>query len=168
MNSRMLGLSLALAAAVAVSALTPAPASIMTEDSVNVFRRFSIDRAKDLAFYNEAVGLQPQSALNVPGGGQMALFHIGSDVERGRAFYREFVGLDELPAVDSAFGKTYRFKLGAKSTNILNLWAAHPGAAANTYTAGISTWSATSTPWTCAPGQTTLRLRSRSACSARG
>jgi predicted enzyme related to lactoylglutathione lyase len=192
---------------------------------VNVFRRFSIERAKDLEFYGEVVALQPLNALNMPGGGQMSLFHIGtsqfkfttagnrvepsgpvldvtglrvftyfyadesavtkaftshgypapqfegpaghrramatdpdgqwvelvvggdsahfevgatvSNVERSRAFYREFVGLDELPPVDTAFGKTYRFKLGNRSSNILNLWSAHPGASANTYTAGI-------------------------------
>jgi predicted enzyme related to lactoylglutathione lyase len=226
MNPRLTALLLAACGVVAASAQTPAPASLMTQDSVNVFRRFSVDRAKVLAFYNDAIGLQPLNALNMPGGGQMSLFHIGtsqfkftngaagrqeqsgpvldvtglrvftyfyaseaavteaftshgyaapafqgaaahrramvtdpdgqwvelkisdapahfevgatvSDVERSRAFYREFVGLDELPAVESAFGRTYRFKLGNQSANILNIWAAHPGAAANTYTAGI-------------------------------
>jgi len=214
-------------AVLAIAQTTPVPATLMTQDSVNVFRRFSIDRAKDLEFYGDVIGLQPLNGLNMPGGGQMSLFHIGtsqfkfttagnrkdpsgpvldvtglrvftyfyadeaavtkafashgypapqfdgpashrramatdpdgqwvelvvdpkgdsshfevgatvSDVERSRAFYREFVGLEELPATDGAFGKTYRFKLGNRSGNILNLWAAHPGAAANTYTAGI-------------------------------
>jgi predicted enzyme related to lactoylglutathione lyase len=192
---------------------------------VNVFRRFSADRTKVLAFYNDAVGLETAPTLNMPGGGQMSQFHIGtslfkfttaggrqeksgpvldvtglrvftyfypdeaavmkaftshgydapaftgpaanrrawvtdpdgqwvelviggdpshfeigatvSDLGRSRAFYREFVGLEELPAVTSSFGKTLRFSLGMKSSNILNLWASHPGAAANTYTAGI-------------------------------
>ena len=213
------------AASIAALAQTSAPASLMTQDSVNVFRRFSIDRARDLEFYGEAIGLQPLNGLNMPGGGQMSLFHIGSsqfkfttagnrkdpsgpvlditglrvftffyadeaavtkaftshgyaapqfegpagrrramatdpdgqwvelvaggdpshfeagatvsDVERSRAFYREFVGLEELPATDGTFGRTYRFKLGNRSTNVLNLWAAHPGATANTYSAGI-------------------------------
>jgi predicted enzyme related to lactoylglutathione lyase len=220
----------ALAVAVALADVTgPAPATLLTQDSVNVFRRFSADRAKVLTFYNEAIGLETAPTLNMPGGGQMSQFHIGtslfkfttvaagrqektgpvldvtglrvfayfyadeaavtraftshgypapefqgaaghrramvtdpdgqwvelvvdpsrgdashfelgatvSDMERSRAFYREFVGLDELPAVDSAFGRTFRFRLGPKSANILNLWAARPGAAANTYTAGI-------------------------------
>jgi predicted enzyme related to lactoylglutathione lyase len=73
-------------------------------------------------------------------GGDPSHFEIGgtvSDVERSRGFYREFVGLEELPAGDSVFGRTFRFKLGPKSANVLNLWAAHPGASANTYTAGI-------------------------------
>jgi predicted enzyme related to lactoylglutathione lyase len=208
----------------------PTPAALMTQDSVNVFRRFSVDRAKDLAFYGDAIGLPALNALNMPGGGQMALFHIGlsqfkftnaapgrqarpgpvldqtglrvftysytdeivairsftshgypapefqgpaghrramvtdpdgqwvelivepcdcdrefnarfeigatvADLDRSRAFYREFVGLKELPSTQSAFGKTYRFSLGG--INVLNVWAAHPGATADTYTAGI-------------------------------
>jgi predicted enzyme related to lactoylglutathione lyase len=220
--------AVALAAAFAIAeAAGPAPATLMTQDSVNVFRRFSVDRAKVLAFYNDAVGLPVAPTLNMPGGGQMSQFHIGtslfkftnaapnrqeasgpvldvtglrvftfffsdeatvtkaftthgypapafqgpagrrramvtdpdgqwvelivdgtslshfeigatvSNVERSRAFYREFVGLFELPAVDSAFGRTFRFELGVKSGILLNLWAARPGAAANTYTAGI-------------------------------
>ena len=224
MRSRLAILLVAGAACVVIAADAP-PASLMAQDSVNVFRRFSIDRAKDLEFYGEVIGLQSLNGLNMPGGGQMSLFHIGtsqfkfttagnraepsgpvldvtglrvftyfysdeaavtkaftshgypaphfegpaghrramatdpdgqwvelivggdpshfevgatvSNVERSRAFYREFVGLDELPPVDTAFGKTYRFKLGNRSANILNLWGAHAGAAANTYTAGI-------------------------------
>ena len=75
-----------------------------------------------------------------PRGGDPSHFELGatvSNVETSRAFYREFVGLEELPAVDSAFGRTFRFKLGPKSANLINLWAARAGAAANTYTAGI-------------------------------
>ena len=207
-----------------------APATLMTQESVNVFRRFSVDRAKVLAFYGDVVGLRPAPGINMPGGGQMSILNIGTsqfkftnaaagrqeksgpvldvtglrvfsffycnepqaaerftshgyaapefhstagrrsamvtdpdgqwvelvvsacsdtvmthfevgatvtDVEKSRAFYREFVGLEELAPIDSQFGRTYRFTLGAKSANVLNLWAAHPGAAANTYTAGI-------------------------------
>jgi len=221
-------MKIALAIAGAVLALadtTPPPASMMTQDSVNVFRRFSVEREKDLAFYADAIGIQPLNALNMPGGGQMSLFHIGTsqfkftgagqraekpgpvldvtglrvftyfysdeaavtkaftshgyaapefsgpagrrramvtdpdgqwcelviggdpshfeigatvkDLDKSRAFYLGFVGLDELPPADTAFGKTYRFKLGPKSANVLNLWAARPGASASTYTAGI-------------------------------
>jgi predicted enzyme related to lactoylglutathione lyase len=215
-----------LAAAIAFGeAAGPSPAALMAQDSVNVFRRFSVDRAKVLAFYNDAVGLQTAPSINMPGGGQMSQFHIGtslfkfttaggrqeqsgpvldvtglrvftyfyadesavtkaftahgypapefqgaaghrramvtdpdgqwvelvaggdpshfevgatvSDVEHSRTFYREFVGLEELPAVDTAFGRTFRFRLGPKSANVLNVWAGHAGAPANTYTAGI-------------------------------
>jgi len=69
-----------------------------------------------------------------------AHFEVGasvSNVGKSRAFYREFVGLEELPAADSQFGRTYRFRLGKGSPNLLDVWAAHPGAPANTYTAGI-------------------------------
>src|SRR2546421_8961720 len=59
-------------------AAPPAPASLMTQDSVNVFRRFAVDRDKVLAFYADVIGLQPLNALNMPGGGQMSLFHIGT------------------------------------------------------------------------------------------
>ena len=225
MHSRFTALFAASAACIVIAADAAVPASLMTQDSVNVFRRFSIERAKDLEFYGEVIGLQSLNGLNMPGGGQMSLFHIGtsqfkfttagnrtepagpvldvtglrvftyfcadeaavtkaftshgypapqftgpaghrramatdpdgqwvelivggdpshfeigasvSNVERSRAFYREFVGLEELPSVDGTFGKTYRFKLGNHSANILNLWAANPGAAANTYTAGV-------------------------------
>lgn len=67
-------------------------------------------------------------------------FQIGltvSDPEASRRFYREFVGLEELATGDGPFGRTWRFRLGAHSANILNLWAGHAGAAANTYSAGI-------------------------------
>jgi predicted enzyme related to lactoylglutathione lyase len=217
----------ALAATIALGELAgPAPATLLTQDSVNVFRRFSVEREKVLAFYSDAVGLQTAPSINMPGGGQMSQFHIGtslfkftntaagrqeksgpvldvtglrvltffyadeaavtmafvshgysapefqgaagrrhamvtdpdgqwvelvaggdpshfevgatvSDLERSRAFYREFVGLEELNDVDTPFGRTFRFRLGPKSGNIINLWAAHAGAAANTYTAGI-------------------------------
>jgi len=216
------------ASAVAIAQSPAPPAAMMTQDSVNVFRRFSADRAKELAFYRDAIGLLPLNALNMPGGGQMSLFSIATsqfkftsaesgrasksgdvldviglrvftfffkdedavtraftthgfpapdfhgpqggrhamvsdpdgqwcelvvgydppirfelgatvkDLERSRLFYRDFVGLEELPAVEMTdYGKTYRFKLGQKSEDVLNLWAAHPGAAVDNYTAGI-------------------------------
>jgi predicted enzyme related to lactoylglutathione lyase len=223
----MIKVAAAIAAILGLAEATgPAPASLLTQDSVNVFRRFSVEREKVLAFYSDAVGLQTAPSINMPGGGQMSQFHIGtslfkftnsaagrqdksgpvldvtglrvftffyadeaavtkafashgypapefqgaagrrramvtdpdgqwvefvaggdpshfevgatvSDLERSRTFYRDFVGLEELPAVDTPSGRTFRFRLGPKSANIINLWAAHPGAAANTYTAGI-------------------------------
>ena len=33
------------------------PAALMTQESVNVFRRFSVDRAKVLEFYGDVLGL---------------------------------------------------------------------------------------------------------------
>ena len=229
---RLTALLLAACGVAVLSAQTsPAPAAMMTQRSVNIFRRFAADRTKELEFYADVVGVRPLTPLTTPGGGQMSLFAIEtssqlkltpvaagrqeksgpvldvtglrvysffycsesqivprftshgyaapefhdshgrrsamvtdpdgqwvelviascgdaaparfevgatvSDIEKSRAFYREFVGLKELPPADSQFGRTYRFALGAESANILNLWAGHPGAAADTYTAGI-------------------------------
>lgn len=59
-----------------------------------------------------------------------------SDLEKSRAFYREFVGLEELPPVESAMlGVTkYPFRHG---TMTVNVWSFGKGLPANTYTAGI-------------------------------
>jgi catechol 2,3-dioxygenase-like lactoylglutathione lyase family enzyme len=59
-----------------------------------------------------------------------------SDLERSRAFYREFVGLDELKPVESALVGTtkYPFRHG---TTTVNIWSFGKGLPANTYTAGI-------------------------------
>ena len=59
-----------------------------------------------------------------------------SDLERSRAFYREFVGLDELKPVESALVGTtkYPFRHG---TTTVNVWSFGKGLPANTYTAGI-------------------------------
>jgi catechol 2,3-dioxygenase-like lactoylglutathione lyase family enzyme len=59
-----------------------------------------------------------------------------SDLEKSRAFYREFVGLEELKPVESALlGTTkYPFRHG---TTTINIWSFGKGLPANTYTAGI-------------------------------
>jgi predicted enzyme related to lactoylglutathione lyase len=59
-----------------------------------------------------------------------------SDIEKSRAFYREFVGLEELKPVESvALGTTkYPFRHG---TTTVNVWTFGKGLPANTYTAGI-------------------------------
>jgi len=45
---------------------------------MNVFRRFAAEPAKMAAFYSEVLGLKQLPSLNMPGGGQMMLFQIGS------------------------------------------------------------------------------------------
>ena len=62
-------------------------------------------------------------------------FHV-SNLERSRAFYREFVGLDELPAVkDNALGVTrYPYRHGETT---VSLWSAGSGLPADTGSAGI-------------------------------
>ena len=59
-----------------------------------------------------------------------------SDLERSRAFYREFVGLEELPPVKDAFlGVTkYPYRHGQTT---LDLWSAGKGLPADTGSAGI-------------------------------
>jgi catechol-2,3-dioxygenase len=59
-----------------------------------------------------------------------------ADLGKSRAFYRDFVGLDELPAVEDALlGVTkYPFRHG---TTTVNVWSFGPTPRANTRTAGI-------------------------------
>jgi catechol 2,3-dioxygenase-like lactoylglutathione lyase family enzyme len=59
-----------------------------------------------------------------------------TDLEKSRAFYREFVGLDELPPVeDPLLGTTkYPFRHG---TTTVNVWSFGKTARANTRSAGI-------------------------------
>ena len=53
-------------------------ASLSTQPSMNVFRRFAVEPAKMAGFYSEVLGLKQLPSLNMPGGGQMMLFEIGS------------------------------------------------------------------------------------------
>jgi catechol-2,3-dioxygenase len=59
-----------------------------------------------------------------------------TDLEKSRAFYREFVGLEELPPVqDALLGVTkYPFRHGQTTVNV---WSFGPTERANTRTAGI-------------------------------
>jgi catechol-2,3-dioxygenase len=59
-----------------------------------------------------------------------------TDLEKSRAFYRDFVGLQELPPVrDALLGVTkYPFRHGQTTVNV---WSFGPTAKANTRTAGI-------------------------------
>jgi predicted enzyme related to lactoylglutathione lyase len=45
---------------------------------MNVFRRFAVEPATMASFYSEVLGLKQLPSLNMPGGGQMMLFQIGS------------------------------------------------------------------------------------------
>ena len=53
-------------------------ASLSTQPSMNVFRRFAVEPAKMAGYYSEVLGLKQLPSLNMPGGGQMMLFQIGS------------------------------------------------------------------------------------------
>jgi predicted enzyme related to lactoylglutathione lyase len=53
-------------------------AALSTQPSMNVFRRFAGDPAVIARFYSEVLGLRQLPSLNMPGGGRMMLFEIGS------------------------------------------------------------------------------------------
>jgi len=52
--------------------------ALLTQPSMNVFRRFTVDRAKMMEFYGEVLALRPMPAINMPGGGQMSRFQVGT------------------------------------------------------------------------------------------
>jgi predicted enzyme related to lactoylglutathione lyase len=205
-------------------------ASLSTQPSMNVFRRFAVEPAKMVSFYGEVLGLTSLPSIKLAGG-EMIQFGVGttqvklqftaaageyktgpvkevtglrvftffypdeaavtarfvqhgypapsfspgrggrrmamvpdpanqwvelvivpgasqetydsielgmtvSDLERSRAFYREFVGLDELPPVDDpVLGvKRYPYRHG---TTTVTLWSVGHGLPANTRSAGI-------------------------------
>src|SRR5687767_14175707 len=56
----------------------PSLAAMSTQPSMNVFRRFAVDRAKMTAFYGDVLGLEPMAPINMPGGGQMIRFQVGT------------------------------------------------------------------------------------------
>jgi predicted enzyme related to lactoylglutathione lyase len=53
-------------------------ASLVTPPSMNVFRRFTVDRAKMLEFYGDVLGLTPLPTFGMPGGSQMSRFQVGT------------------------------------------------------------------------------------------
>jgi catechol 2,3-dioxygenase-like lactoylglutathione lyase family enzyme len=53
-------------------------ASLSTQPSMNVFRRFAVEPAKMVSFYGEVLGLSPLPSINMPGGGQMIQFGVGT------------------------------------------------------------------------------------------
>jgi catechol-2,3-dioxygenase len=59
-----------------------------------------------------------------------------TDLEKSRAFYRDFVGLEELPAVKDALLSVTKYPFRHGQTTV-NVWSFGPTARANTRTAGI-------------------------------
>jgi len=87
MNARLARTGFALLLAVPTPALAQthepdahpaALASLLTQPSMNVFRRFAVDRAKMLAFYGDVLGLTPLPPIGMPGGSQMSRFRVGT------------------------------------------------------------------------------------------
>jgi catechol 2,3-dioxygenase-like lactoylglutathione lyase family enzyme len=52
--------------------------ALSTQPSMNVFRRFAVDRAKMIEFYGEVLGLKQLPSIALGGGNEMILFAIGS------------------------------------------------------------------------------------------
>src|SRR5688500_14180945 len=224
----VLALAALLFPAAAIAQTAPAPltkaTTVLVPDSLNVFRRFSADGPKTLAFYGDVLGLKAMPAIGqvyrfqvgtsevkfspaarnrpiarggmhaaagmrlwtfriadeaaltarfaqhgypapafkdvggirtalvaepdgemvqlvvVPAGSpDLAKMDIGiaaNDLEKSRAFYRTFVGLEELPAVDDALlgVRVYTFRHG---TTTVKLWASGGGKPLNPSLAGI-------------------------------
>jgi predicted enzyme related to lactoylglutathione lyase len=53
-------------------------ASLSTQPSMNVFRRFAVEPAKMVSYYGEVLGLTALPSINMPGGGQMIQFGVGT------------------------------------------------------------------------------------------
>ena len=53
-------------------------AALSTQPSMNVFRRFAVDRAKMIEFYGEVLGLKALPSIQLGGGNEMILFGIGT------------------------------------------------------------------------------------------
>src|SRR5687768_2622550 len=73
---------------VLTSALLPALASaqqkpdpvapLLWQNSMNIFRRFTVDRAKMIEFYGKVLALKPLSTFELGGGSQMTRFGVGT------------------------------------------------------------------------------------------
>lgn len=64
------------AAPEAADATSTAP--FLWQPSMNVFRRFSVDRARMIEFYGDVLGLQALPTFNLGGGSQMTRFLVGT------------------------------------------------------------------------------------------
>jgi len=51
---------------------------LLTQPSMNVYRRFAVDRTKMTQFYGEVLALRPLPTFNMPDGGQMTRFQVGT------------------------------------------------------------------------------------------
>jgi predicted enzyme related to lactoylglutathione lyase len=71
-----------LVAGVSATAWAETPAgslsALSTQPSMNVFRRFAVDRAKMIEFYGEVLGLKQLPSIQLGGGNEMILFAIGT------------------------------------------------------------------------------------------
>lgn len=64
------------APAAATTLTTVAP--VLWQPSMNVFRRFGVDRQKMIEFYGTVLGLRPLPSIGLGGGNQMTRFRVGT------------------------------------------------------------------------------------------
>jgi catechol 2,3-dioxygenase-like lactoylglutathione lyase family enzyme len=75
-----------------VKASISSAAPVLWQPSMNVFRRFAVDRARMVEFYGKVLGLRPLPSFNLGGGGEMTRFQVGTSeiklttVVRGRQY----------------------------------------------------------------------------------
>ncbi len=70
----VVGVCADIAAQVTVESTAP----LFVQPSMNVFRRFAVDRTKMSDFYGKVLALRPMNPINMPGGGQMIRFQVGT------------------------------------------------------------------------------------------
>src|SRR5687768_18413205 len=81
-------------------------APVLWQPSMNIFRRFGVDRAKMVDFYGKVLALKPLPPIGLGGGNQMTRFQVGTSeiklttVVQGRQYgaggIRELAGLRVL------------------------------------------------------------------------
>ncbi len=91
------------AAAPTSAATTPAlttVAPVLWQPSMNVFRRFAVEREQMIAFYGQVLGLKPLATFNLGGGSQMTRFQVGtSEVKLTGVVRNRTYGTGEINAI---------------------------------------------------------------------
>ena len=64
--------------AIAQTETADSAAPFLWQPSMNVFRRFSVDRAKMIEFYGDVLGFRPLETFNLGGNSQMTRFGVGT------------------------------------------------------------------------------------------
>lgn len=77
-SALLLALALGVPPAVRADVTPGSLAALSTQPSMNVFRRFAVDRAKMIEFYGDVLGLKQLRSLQLGGGNEMLLFEVGT------------------------------------------------------------------------------------------
>ena len=87
-------------------------ASLLTQPSMNVFRRFAVDRAKVMEFYGDVLGLKPLPAIGMAGGSQMSRFQVGTSEIKLTAVRRRDARTSRAPCATRRACACLRFLSG--------------------------------------------------------